>query len=958
MMHKLFFSLNANNKILLAKIQYSIKMKTNFYTLAKFTFFFFAFFVFSRVQAQNIHVYASPYGAATGNGDVATAPVNLDRARAIVRANPTKPCVVSLASGSYSALSLDATDSRAAAYPAVYTSMVPNGAVFQPEILLNRANFQAIPATIAARIINATAKTKVMQLSLASYNLPDTAQWAASFAIGYLKTPRFYKNGQPLPMSRYPADTTMAIKQVVTKGASGSTPGGSFKYRDDRAKYWLNAINDGGLWLSGNWQAPWQMDVIKTKSITTADSLIVQAVGIGGGLGTILPTKILPGTEPYYALNLVEEIAAEGQWSFNAKTKMLYMWPPALGNLAVAGNAKAPAISATNVSNVQFTGIAVSGGSGNGVELNNCNNVLLAGMHITYCSGNGIYITDGSNCTVQSNDIDSVGAGGVVVTNSNFNADQLTLKSCGHKIINNHIYTFAREAVLYSAAINVNYAIGAYVAYNKVHDCPHVGIQYGGNNNILEYNEMYDVDKNYTDMGAFYSFGITRGWESRGNKVRHNYIHDAPKANGIYLDEYASGDSINYNIVANTVMGLYNHYGYFNVWANNITIDNTYPITSMAEATTDSYYAANMDSLRKIWGLSAIYRKAYPEVSDMVSVVRNDNYSSHIWPQVIGGVNMGSIGTLSNVIDHRLFNDDGTTNATYAQTGPAFTTWSTVFQNNRKISDKLVNPIVPFKMDSVRASGAFGVTGGTDWHINRIGIHKDAYRTNVSSIRLQGVDPTMTLVTASTNKFVTGGIVTLTASVKFPNAANIFSAVAFYDNGKPITGITITKKSVTYDSATYTLVWANPAVGYHNIILIGNDGDGTFWQYLSNYAGFTIKSATTTAAANDLTTVARAAEDTTAKADSSVWNTSQLTLYPNPARDQINLNFTSSKALGNTNVTVYDLVGRVLVRKIITVQEGPNQLTIPLSNVPNGTYLVVLQSPNSPANSKQFVIQH
>lgn len=935
-------------------------MKAKFYSFVKLTSCLLAFVISSQgLHAQSLHIYASPSGSATGNGDTEGAPVNLDRARAIARANPTKPVAIYLASGTYSSLALDATDSRAAAYPVVYTSISPKGAVFQPEIILNRANFQAIPTTIANRIINATAKTKVMQMSLAALNLPDTAQWAECFAIGYLKVPRFYQNGLPLPMSRYPADTTMPMGQVLVKGTQGSTPGGKFKYSNDRAKYWVTALSDGGVWLAGNWQAPWQMDVIKTQTIGTLDSTILQAEGIGGGLGTILPSKIAPGTEPYYALNLVEEITAEGQWSFNAKTKMLYMWPPASGTIAVAGNSKVPAISATNVSNTQFTNITISGGSGNGVELKNCNNVLIAGMHIAYCSGNGVTITDGSNCTVQSNDIDSVGSGGVVVSSSTFDADQLILKSCGHKIINNHIYNFAREAVLYSAAINVNYAIGAYVAYNKVHDCPHVGIQYGGNNNILEYNEMYDVDKKYTDMGAFYSFGITRGWESRGNKVRHNYIHDAPKANGIYLDEYASGDSINYNIVANTVMGLYNHYGYFNVWSNNITIDNTYPITSMAEATTDSYYAANLDSLRKIWGLSAIYRKAYPEVSDMVSAVRNDAYTSHIWPQVIGCVNMGSIGTFSNVIDHRLFNDDGTTNTLYAETGPAFTTWSTVFLNNVKLADKLVNPITPFKMDSARASGAFGRTGGTDWHINRIGLHKDEYRSDVSAARVQGVDPTITLKTVSTNNYVQGGTVTLSALVKFPNAANIFSAVAFYDKGKPITGITITKKSISYDTATYTLTWANAPVGYHNIVLIANDGDGKFWQYLSNYAAFTVKSATTTTAADDgtVTMTTERMVDSTAS-DSSVLNASRLTLYPNPARNLININYTSTRAQGNTNVTVYDMVGRIMVRKVVVIQEGANQISVELDNAPNGNYLLVLQPLNGAATSKQFVIKH
>lgn len=989
---------------------------------------FLGFFLSTSSQAQTINIYAAPDGAPTGNGDAANLPVSVARAKAVARENTQTPCIIWLKNGIYPALSLDAGDSRTAAAPVTWQSMNPNGAVFQPEITLDKSAFQAIPDSIKDRIIDPTAKTQVLQLDLSSYGFTDTAQWPLIFGIAKLKTPKFYCDGYPLPMSRYPSDTTMTMREVVDKGSANSIPGGSFKYRDDRGKYWLKAINDGGVYLSGNWQTPWQMDVIKTLSLSTADSLIVQTVGIQNGLGTQAPGRIASGAEPYYALNLVEEIAREGQWSINFKTKMLYMWVPATGTLTGAGSSKNPAIAVTGVSNISLIGIAVQGGSGNGIELQGCHNVLIAGTHIHFCSGNGISITDGSNCVVQSNDIDSVGAGGVIIATSTFAADQANLKFSGHRVINNHIYRYAREAFLYSAAIDISYAHGTYVAYNKVHDCVHVGILYGGNNNILEYNEVYDVVKQYTDMGAFYTYGVTRGWGSRGNKLNNNYIHDAPLANGIYLDEFASGDSSSYNIIANVVMASYNHNGYFNVFANNIYSNTLYPVTCMTQDPSDAQYPLMYNGLQSLWNNSAVYREAYPECADMVgSAGRKDAYTSRIWPSGAGNVFIANPGVVSGINDHKLFNSDGTTNITYAQTDP-FVKYSLVFKSNIKFFKNLLNPSSPFDLDSLRSTGAFGKAGGQDWHINRMGLHKDLYRTDITSVKIPGIDPVLTLTDSGSSNFSNPGTFYLTTGIKIPNAVNVLSSVRFMENGAEVKGLTVTKRMVSFDSAVYTVAWINPYPGDHHLTMTGYDG--AYWEYSSNTLDFTIKGPSVpalsvindpqSACGVDLQWVAihesnvstyqvlRSTDSVhftalfsenancddgtdcsysypltqnsnertfyqllvTGKDGSSVRSNivqrtidcaagqlSQLSLFPNPASSQVSLNYSSSKAQNDTRLLLYDVLGRVVLQKPVSVQEGFNQLSLPLSNMPDGVYLLVMEAQQNRIYTQRLIIQ-
>ncbi|HXO75415.1 MAG TPA: hypothetical protein VN824_09280 [Puia sp.] len=272
-------------------------MKSNFYPSKNCTLLFIAMLLFGGLQAQTVHLYVSPNGSSTADGTSQAAPVNMARVRVLLRQHLTQACIVYLTNGTYPAMSLDATDSRTATAPAVFTSMTEHGVVFQPFGTINRASFQAIPDSIKSRILNATAKTMVRQIPLSAMGVTDTAQWPAQFGISSLVSPRFYKDGVPLAMSRYPAavDSTMAMKQVLNPGTYRSTPGGIFKYRNDRAKYWMKAITDGGLFLSGNWQAQFQMDVVKTQSVSVADSLITQSIGIYGGIGAQPYGRIVSG---------------------------------------------------------------------------------------------------------------------------------------------------------------------------------------------------------------------------------------------------------------------------------------------------------------------------------------------------------------------------------------------------------------------------------------------------------------------------------------------------------------------------------------------------------------------------------------------------------------------------------------------------------------------------------------
>jgi hypothetical protein len=83
-----------------------------------------------------------------------------------------------------------------------------------------------------------------------------------------------------------------------------------------------------------------------------------------------------------------------------------------------------------------------------------------------------------------------------------------------------------------------------------------------------------------------------------------------------------------------------------------------------------------------------------------------------------------------------------------------------------------------------------------------------------------------------------------------------------------------------------------------------------------------------------------------------------LSLFPNPAGSLVNLNYSSPKGQSNTDLLIYDILGRVVLRKTISVQEGLNQMSLPLNNLADGVYLLVLDIQNNRISTQRFVIQH
>jgi hypothetical protein len=65
----------------------------------------------------------------------------------------------------------------------------------------------------------------------------------------------------------------------------------------------------------------------------------------------------------------------------------------------------------------------------------------------------------------------------------------------------------------------------------------------------------------------------------------------------------------------------------------------------------------------------------------------------------------------------------------------------------------------------------------------------------------------------------------------------------------------------------------------------------------------------------------------------------QLSLYPNPARDEINLRFVATKA-GAYDVVLYNATGKVILNQKATFNEGENTASFDVVSLPRGLYVV------------------
>ncbi len=537
--------------------------------------------VTGNLQAQNkASFFVSPTGSDSGDGSEKQPFASLERAREAVRElkksalqKPPREIIVELESGSYrrsSALLLSSEDSGTEAMPIVWRARVPGMSQIDVGVHIPSSAFHIVEGAESQRLAK-EAQGHVYVVDLKAAGVSHLGPYPLNFDTGG-SVSEFFFNGERQPISRWPNNGPARIERIVDRGESApGTPKrvGKFIAREDRVSGWPV---ERGVWLEGYWRVPWDARTVRVAGIDPATREITLGAPVGGGIGSKYAGPEGSGNEPWWAVNVVEEIDQPGEWAIDFTTGRLFWWPLQewQSGEMVFSDLSAPAVRMEKTAFVKIQGLLLKNGLSNGVEVVDSQNVEVAGCDIKNFGGSGVVVQKGDNVTVRSCNIQDVGQSGIVLGGG----DRATLRSCGHVAENNHIQKVGILKKTYAPGILVGIfgagdAVGCTVSHNFIHDVPHGGVQYGGNNHVFEYNEISHAVLTSDDMGAFYT---TNDWTSCGNVLRYNFVHHSPNAVAFYLDDGDGGDTIFGNVAYEMQSGPSVCGGHYNTVVNNLII--------------------------------------------------------------------------------------------------------------------------------------------------------------------------------------------------------------------------------------------------------------------------------------------------------------------------------------------------------------------------------------------------
>ena len=453
---------------------------------------------------------------------------------------------------------------------------------FQPVTQVEELKRLAFQAVVHVR------RADLKQLALA--NAQDT-RWDRS-PPGQPEKPspeELFFNDEVMQLARWPNEGWAEVASVSDPGSistSGTTDGrpGAFHFDDPHISQW----KDTKVWFKGYWHWDWYDETLGVRSIDTPSHQITLATPSVYGLKT--------GAR-FFAFNVLSELDKAGEYYIDRDASVLYFWPLASlpGNRISLSLLSTPLVSLQGTAFVTLQGLTIEEGRDDGIQISGGKGNHIRDCIIRNVGKDGVVIQGGWHQSITGSHVYNVGTRGIVATGG----DRKTLKPAEHRIFGNHVHHYGRRIATTKAGIDID-GVGIEASHNEIHDAPHVGILFAGNDHIIQFNEIHHVCEETSDAGAIY---IGRDWTARGNAIRYNFIHDLfgkgtrNDVTAIYLDDLASGVNIFGNVVANVHRAILVGGGRDNILENNVLANCDIAISMDVRGVTSAVSIMSQNSI-------------------------------------------------------------------------------------------------------------------------------------------------------------------------------------------------------------------------------------------------------------------------------------------------------------------------------------------------------------------------
>lgn len=415
---------------------------------------------------------------------------------------------------------------------------------------------------------------------------------------------RWPNKGQWDLIAGFPADSGTDDGHGTTMGALEK----GYFYESDRPSRWENKDQ---IWVHGYWAYDWANSYEQVTELNAARKLIRTAEPYGNyGFNK---------QQRFYFLNVLEEIDEPGEWYLDHTTGQLYFYPPDDIESAevVFSILEEPAIQMVNTSHNTFRGIVFEAMRGNVIDMQGGEGNRIVSCLIRNIGNWAVLVNGGKNHGVIACDVFDTGDGGIQLTGG----DRQTLTPGNHFVENCHFTRIGRWSKCYVPAVSMT-GVGLRASHNLIHDHPHCAILFWGNDHLIEWNDIHHIALETGDVGAIYT---GRDYTFRGNKIRHNYIHETGGVGmgsmGVYMDDCVSGTEVFGNVFYKAHWAMFIGGGRDHQVINNLFVECDPAIRSDGRGLDTKPVWRNMVDNTMRYRLAdvplTLYREQYPKMKTL-----------------------------------------------------------------------------------------------------------------------------------------------------------------------------------------------------------------------------------------------------------------------------------------------------------------------------------------------------